>query len=31
MDFGLGPKIGKHEVGLEEHVLCAVQHWGGRR
>lgn len=31
MDFGLGPKTNKHEVGLEEHLLCALQLWGGRR
>lgn len=30
MDFGLGPKRNKHEAGLEEHLLCVVQHWGGR-
>lgn len=31
VDFGLGPKTNKHEAGLEKHLLCAVQHCGGRR
>lgn len=33
VDFDLGPKINKHKVGLEEHLLCACYAGvgGGRR